>query len=320
METHLIEKISIGIKSLIKRLGIYDEDFCYDDSQNLICSLRTLSDIKNGKIKKPNMKIIFDLVENAGLTFEEFSREFLTQEYELFEDTLEETWNMIADKDYLNAEKKNNILKNSSIYNEANVRHKQSILMHEGIILARHYKKMAESIKILESALKLTHYSIFNKNTGVLDLQKLEKTSISIKEARILVAISNIYADKRALKIYESLLIALENKSSMTHNQKISVISTLCLNMSTNLLNLDIISDRILKLCKLGLEIQKELKSTSRRGGLNYNIGRYYYEIGDFKNAKKALINAYKSYEIDENLKMAKNVVSWSKEYFNITI
>jgi len=313
-------KIGNGIKVLRIRRGISAENICDVGGEDELCSTQTLSSIENGHLKKINMNILIAILKKLGTSLEEFTKEFLEEEYTLFDMKFKEIWNLIYDKLYIEAEEKLFELQKEKFYNKNYTSFNQSLLLCEGALLSRHRNKKDEALSLLVKSLQLTQPKIFDKKIKKVDLKKLAASFINKRESDILIEIAYLNTKKEALEIEELLYKLASSGNSMSVDDKNKVLSSLCFNMSNKMLDLGRKDKLILELCDEGINLEKQQRSTASISYFYYNKGRFYSLIGELENAQKFFQKSYDFFINIEKFDLAESVFLWSKEKYNIIL
>lgn len=314
-------RINAAIKELMDRKGFTHEELSSEGADDEICTVRTLSNIIRGKTSlKSDMLIKF--LNKLGVSIKDFSKEFLNDEYELFDYKYSELWGLLYKGDYSEATILLNEIKEGDFYDKNNLSFKQALLTAEASIISAIYEDKEVALKMLFEALNLTQPRIIDKKNRNLNLENLKDADLNRREFDALVVIAEL-SDSREESLHMGRILyeVAHSSAALDSVDRDKILVTLCLNISINLIKLGEKTNEILEMIDEGIDIEKRIGSFLLLPELFCCKGVYYLQFeSDRKKAQEFFQKAFNLTISIDKIEESKKIYNWAREVYNIVL
>ena len=173
--------------------------------------------------------------------------------------------------------------------------------------------------KLLD-ALKLTLPTAFHKKTGAFLPEKLNGFELNKLECYIWMELANAEFGEQATFSYQRLYRKVEQSPLFSPVERNKMLTSICYNLTVELLKVDPTDSQILEYCHKGISIELSSNQHVYLGALYYNQARYHFAQNEIEHAKKLFQQSHDFYTVIQNIEMAEKVYHMVQQEHGITL
>ena len=289
-------KVGIMIKHIRKSKGITQAELSREGTRGHICTVRNLRKIESGQIE-PNPYVLNQLLSGLGVSPTEFVKMLYGEKMVLFYNQLEVMRNLCFEGKFEQAEKELEELKDNELFDRRNPMIKQSLLLHEGIVLKGLHSDYHNCLEKLCQALYITCPKMFKKENK-LDTDFIANNTLTQSEYQILMVIANtkgmLGSQNEKIEILTAMCSSLSN-TKIDSETKYKLLPAIYFNLSNAFLD-EGMHEQALKASEEGIDLCQEGKVFKIYNHLLWNKGAALHNMGDKTQAVEYIHKAYNGF------------------------